>query len=164
MRVRNDLKRWLRGCVWVAGWACVVACSESHDVVGDGFPLTAGSSGSAPSASGGGGGTSGQPAGGAKIGKCTGCVGGNLLGILQVPACCTESSKCGLDLSAIGMTGCAEANAPGAVSTECPSQSIGGFLTFEGCCRPDKTCGALDNLLGLGCFLCDPTMAKSCTP
>lgn len=166
MRVHNDLKRWLRGCVLIAAWAGV-ACSESHDVVGDGYPLTAGEGGTAPSASGRGGGGSGgsaQPPGGGTIGKCTGCMAGNLLGFLQVPACCTDSNKCGLDLSVLGMTGCAEANAPGTASSECPSQAIGGFLTFAGCCRPDKTCGALDTLLGLGCFAGTGTMAKSCTP
>jgi hypothetical protein len=164
MRVHNDLKRWLRGCVLVAAAS---GCVASHDTIGDGDSLTAGTGGSAPTAASGrgGGGTSGQGVpGGATIGKCMGCVPGNLLGFLQVPACCTTDNKCGLDLSALGMTGCAEANAEGSANAACPAQSVGGFLTFEGCCRPDKTCGSLDNILGLGCIAATGMQAKSCTP
>jgi hypothetical protein len=71
--------------------------------------------------------------------------------VATAPACCTPDDKCGLDLSALGLSSCAEMNAPGKADPACPSQSLLGFLTFEGCCREDNTCGAMDTFAGLGC-------------
>lgn len=137
-----------------------VACSESHDVDRDTEGLTAGTGGSGGSAKAGAGG--GGTGGGTAL-DCGTCTGSNLFGI-AFPACCTEGGKCGTDLSSFGLAGCQEANAPGSANAACPSQSIAGFLTLEGCCRPDNTCGALDTYLGLGCVSAGTATPTSCEP
>jgi hypothetical protein len=133
-----------------------VACSESHDIDRDSEGLTAGTGGE------GGEGGSGGGGGGAELG-CGTCAGSNVFGF-ALPGCCTDAGKCGTDLSSIGLGGCQEANAPGTVNAACPSQSIAGFLTLEGCCKPDKTCGAYDTYLGLGCVATGNGSPTSCVP
>jgi hypothetical protein len=94
----------------------------------------------------------------------TECAGTSLLGFLPAAACCTDDGSCGLDLSAIGSTGCFAMNAPGKADASCPAQSLLGFLTFQGCCRPDGTCGGLDTYAGLGCTNALTKQAQSCQP
>ena len=139
------------------------ACSESHDVDRDDEALTGGNGGDGGSGGGGAGGSSKGGAGGAPALACGTCAGSNLFGI-AFPGCCTDGGKCGTDLSSFGLPGCQEENAPGAANAACPSQSIAGFLTLEGCCRPDKTCGALDTYLGLGCTSTGNATPTSCEP
>jgi len=77
-------------------------------------------------------------------------------------SCCTDAGYCGVDIppsaSQFGIaTGCQALNQPGNIDYGCPSlgslagQDIGGF---EGCCRPDGTCGIYvgTSELSLGCI------------
>jgi hypothetical protein len=162
-------RRMLLACVVLCG---TLACVSSHDVDGSGQALSGGSGG----AGGQGGrssaaaGTGGRAAGGAGRGggaaavSCGGatCAGTNIFGV-ALAGCCTEDDKCGVDLASVGFGACQEANAPGNANMACPSQTVAGILPLSGCCKPDGTCGALDNLFGLGCISLG-TGAPSCTP
>jgi hypothetical protein len=156
MRVCKKLSRLLGVTLLLC-----VACSESHDVDRDTEGLTAGGGGD-----GGAGGSAKGGAGGGGGGSeldCGACAGSNIFGF-ALPACCTAAGKCGTDLSSFGLAACQESNAPGEVNSACPSQSIAGFLTLDGCCKPDKTCGAYDTYLGLGCVTTGEGSPSSCTP
>lgn len=68
---------------------------------------------------------------------------------------------------------CTSRAAPGAPSPECEEWRAGDAATaYQGCCRPDHTCGALVNLggdLDLGCqraedFIADAGPGASCGP
>jgi collagen type I/II/III/V/XI/XXIV/XXVII alpha len=83
-------------------------------------------------------------------------------GLISAPACCTTDNKCGLDLTSLGMAGCAEQNAAGTLDASCPAQSLSG-ISFQGCCRPDGTCGSLDTYLGLGCVAGTGATPTACT-
>jgi hypothetical protein len=137
-----------------AAWLAVTACSESHD--------TAPASGDAAGQGSGAAGQGGSPGGGQGSG-CGACTGTNLFGT-TVPGCCTSDSKCGFDLTAAGFPVCLEANAPGNLDSRCPDQTLAGILPLKGCCRPDKTCGALDTTLGFGCATLPGVTATSCVP
>jgi hypothetical protein len=77
------------------------------------------------------------------------------------PGCCTNSGRCGLDLSGVAGSvgigpGCQQLNQPGYIDHSCPSlaQIIGQTgPDFPGCCRPDGTCGVAVSApgLSLGC-------------
>jgi hypothetical protein len=83
--------------------------------------------------------------------------------IVNVPGCCTDDDKCGLDVGSLGFgEGCAELNAPGTPSEACPAQSLGGF-EVGGCCKPDGTCGVDGALVGLGC-VATGAEGTSCEP
>jgi hypothetical protein len=79
-----------------------------------------------------------------------------------VPGCCTNSGRCGLDLTSVASTigippGCQQLNQPGTVDYSCPSlaQILGTAAPdFPGCCRPDGTCGVVMSMpgLSLGCI------------
>ncbi|MEB2312333.1 MAG: hypothetical protein OZ921_00735 [Sorangiineae bacterium] len=73
------------------------------------------------------------------------------LGAQFAKACCTSEDACGLSVSVLASAGCQARNQPGTPDESCPAQSIQNFLTFQGCCRPDHTCGLQDTILGLGC-------------
>lgn len=93
------------------------------------------------------------------------CSPGDYLGLATLPACCTPSGACGLDLRpAAKFEGVGEACTPlanaGVADDLCPSytrgEEDGGRPVFErqGCCLPDKTCGVFVKLtpsLDLGC-------------
>jgi len=174
--MRNGFRRLL--VVWALSCG-LPACTSSHDVEGSGQALTGGTGGGGVqggrAASGGQGGrasaagTGGRATGsggraGAAAVSCGGmtCPGSSVFGF-SLSGCCTEADKCGLDLAAVGFGGCEEANAPGSANAACPSQTIAGILPLAGCCKPDRTCGALDTYLGLGCVSLGES-AASCTP
>ena len=148
-----------------AFWLAVAACSESHDTAPVGSAAGGQGGGAAQAAGGraataGAGGKGGSPGGGQGSG-CGACVGTNLFGF-ALPACCTTESKCGFDLTAVGLP-CLEAHAAGNLDSQCPDQMLVGF-TFKGCCRPDKTCGALDTMVGLGCASIPGVTTTECVP
>ena len=65
-------------------------------------------------------------------------------------SCCSDEFGCGFEVSLIGPD-CHEPNQPGELDADCPDMELMGF-TFPGCCRGDgRSCGNLDELLGLGC-------------
>jgi hypothetical protein len=143
-------------------------CIQSHDVE----PTDDGGNGGGRAGTGGRGGNGGSGgragAGGSpNMGNesCeTGCSGTSMFGV-TVPGCCTDNDKCGLDIAGLGFgEGCAELNAPGTANDACPSQSLGGFLTLAGCCKPDGTCGVLDSFVGLGCTSTGAAEGTSCEP
>ena len=164
---------WLRRHARCLAWVCLAvgffavcaACTASHDVEANGQTSAGGSADSASagsSARAGSGASAG--AGAASCGDASDCEDANLFGT-PVPGSCTSDGKCGMDLSGFGLgTGCAELDAPGVQDSACPSQSIGGFFTLQGCCRPDGTCGAMDTFVGLGCTSAAPGDAVSCEP
>jgi hypothetical protein len=158
------------GSWWVAVWAAagLCACTASHDVGSSGQSLLAGS-GSSGKDGGAGSGATGRAgssgtvvAGSAARGAACGasCMGSNVLGIFDLPACCTPDGKCGLDTTSIMGPGCLEQNAPGTPDPSCPA----GVLMSQGCCRPDGTCGAIDTLSNLGCTDNATGMVTRCTP
>ena len=165
----GSLGRCLVACaaIWLS------ACTSSHDVVGVGESLLAGSNardagasaagrgGSAAAGrSGGGAGSAGSA--GAGAGTCNSdCAGVSVLGLAELPPCCTADKQCGVDLSGLGLGGCGQQDAPGNVDPSCPL----GFLGATGCCRADGTCGTIDALFGLGCVVdATATMVTPCTP
>ena len=150
-------------CVWLS---VLAACTQSHDVERLEQAGQAGTGGRGGGGAGGArAGTGGGGAGSAQDETCeTGCSGASLLGF-PVPGCCTDDDKCGLDIGGLGLgEGCAELNAAGTPNDACPSQSLGGFLTLAGCCRPDGTCGVLDTVVGLGCTSAGAQDVTSCEP
>jgi hypothetical protein len=155
----------------------MLACTSSHDVEASGQALFGGTGGTVSTSgtggsqagrsgvAGGAGRAAGGSGGGAAAVSCGGatCPGTNIFGV-ALPACCTTDDKCGVDLASVGFAAtCQEANAPGNANPACPSQTVAGILPLSGCCRPDGTCGALDNLFGLGCISVS-TGAPSCSP
>jgi hypothetical protein len=141
-------------------------CVASHDVAGQDQGLSPDGSTAGSAANGGAGGTRSAGGSGATSVSCGSdkCPGGNVFG-QALPGCCTSDNKCGMDVASLGFgAGCAEMNAPGAVSAACPSQNLGGFLPLDGCCRPDGTCGVLDTFAGLGCTNVGATQTTRCTP
>jgi hypothetical protein len=88
-------------------------------------------------------------------------------------ACCVATGSCGLALDVLvesnltpSATACIELAQPGRISIECPSY-VDAFnadqnlqpserayleqINFTGCCRPDRTCGFMVDVYGLGC-------------
>jgi len=170
--MHNGYRRMLIAYVVCCG---ALACTSSHDVDGSGQALVGGTGGAggtggsqagrAGIAGGGGRPAGGSGRGGAAAVSCGGasCAGTNIFGV-ALPGCCTTDEKCGVDLASVGFAAtCQEANAPGKANPACPSQTVAGILPLSGCCKPDGTCGALDNLFGLGCISVS-TGAPSCTP
>lgn len=135
-----------------AVWLAVTACSDSHDTA-----LAGSEAGGAATAG------KGGALGGGQGSGCGMCSGTNLFGT-TVPGCCTSDSKCGFDLTAAGFPVCLEANAPGNLDSQCPDQTLAGVIPLKGCCRPDKTCGALDTTLGFGCASLPGVTATTCVP
>jgi hypothetical protein len=155
------------------GLLVLSACTESHDVEATSGE-EGGSGGSRAQSGSGGGGRGGSGtstaggnanAGGSGAAATVECGGSMCMGNAFAMACCTTDKKCGLDLSAVGFgSGCSELNAPGTANTACPSQNLMGFLMFDGCCKPDGTCGVLDTIAGLGCTSTGAAMGTRCTP
>ena len=94
---------------------------------------------------------------------CNQCTGSSVMG-MTVPPCCTPDNKCGLDLASLGFGGCVEKDAPGNPDANCPPVDITGFITLDGCCRADGTCGSIDTFLGLGCTLNMNDQSIPCNP
>jgi hypothetical protein len=92
------------------------------------------------------------------------CAAVNVLGFIMAPACCTSGNKCGVDLSALGSSGCAEQNAAGTIDARCPNGSLAGLITLQGCCRSDGTCGVMDTFVGLGCTDNPSGQRSACAP
>jgi hypothetical protein len=64
-------------------------------------------------------------------------------------ACCDPENRCGF---AFGET-CIASGQEGTIDAACPAVDLFGFLTLPGCCRPDGSCGALeDQIFNFGCF------------
>jgi len=99
-------------------------------------------------------------------------------GVIALGACCTAQQTCGLDLSPLANvttvpTTCTPLAQPGAASGDCPTYTTidagSGGIVFDGCCRPDNTCGVFVKLgaLDFGCaaasdFVLDAGAAPSC--
>jgi hypothetical protein len=128
--------------------------------------------GAYPGTGGAGGGTGGQP------GLSVQC-GGSTCTAKQFPlsyqslspdgsrtalACCTGPGwgRCGLLVAG----GCTELAEPGKPSAQCRGMLINpgpNQASFDGCCKPDGTCGLADTALGLDCFF-SPTLGANSTP
>jgi hypothetical protein len=105
------------------------------------------------------------------------CQPGTYDDVIALGACCTAQQTCGLDLSPLANvttvpTTCTPLAQPGTASGECPTftaSADGGGTVFDGCCRPDNTCGVFVKLgaLDLGCaaaadFVPDAGAAGAC--
>jgi hypothetical protein len=142
-----------------------VGCVESHDVEPAGQAGSSSQAGSGGrSGSGGARAGSGGSGGQANPSETVSCGGNECPASQLYMSCCTDDDECGVEFAALG-TGCLAMNAPGEADSSCPSQTlIGGFITLEGCCRPDGTCGGLDIYTGLGCTNAASTETVSCDP
>lgn len=84
-------------------------------------------------------------------------------GVIDLPACCTAEKTCGLDLVPLGALRpvpdtCTAPGAPGTPSDDCEAVLTGDpdggpSAVYQGCCRPNATCGVFVKLgdLDLGC-------------
>jgi hypothetical protein len=105
---------------------------------------------------------------------------------IEVPTCCSDANKCGLDTSLLSQVGitfnavCQERNQPGDANSACPEsppiEVSGGIVInpFQGCCRPEGKCGHLLNVadvtgigtldLKLGCVDTEGILEGGTTP
>jgi hypothetical protein len=70
--------------------------------------------------------------------------------LLVAYACCVDPtrSRCGLVATA---NACVERDQPGTLDPTCATLPDTALGTLAGCCRPDGTCGVLEERFGLGC-------------
>lgn len=87
---------------------------------------------------------------GNECGSCEPVAPNPTLGLIGIEptSCCTEDDKCGLEIQDAG---CMERDQEGTITDECSGVSLGGFISLDGCCRPDGTCGIMDDMIGYGC-------------
>ncbi len=70
----------------------------------------------------------------------------------EMAACCTTQGQCGLDFSDFGLLECMERDAPGRLTSACPSADVVLFQ-LPGCCTPEGLCGLnVQELFPLGCI------------
>ena len=66
--------------------------------------------------------------------------------VRDIPLCCTEDDRCGVQL-----IGCMPMDAPGVPDEGCPDSAMSGMLPVDGCCNQADQCGVVLDLLNLGC-------------
>jgi hypothetical protein len=92
----------------------------------------------------------------------TACMPARYEGLVSLRPCCTEAGTCGVDPKPLGAFGavpdrCVELKAPGKPSIDCAGVEIerdgAPTIVYEGCCRPNHTCGVVATLgdLDFGC-------------
>jgi hypothetical protein len=111
------------------------------------------------------------------------CDSWKLGGLIDMPACCTDTDACGAQSTATieqlaGVPqGCYALNQPGNVECDCPGSppfenplEPGEMVSFPGCCREGGTCGYYVDLTSaegpvFGCMEpWDNTSPDTCTP
>ncbi len=97
------------------------------------------------------------------------CTSATYKNVIPLAACCASGNRCGLDLTPLtairtAPAGCTPLAAPGR-NDQCsglvvgPESDGGDSTVYQGCCRPDDTCGIRIDLGGGLDFGCQPADA-----